>query len=86
MRAWQQGGVGLPHYSVAQYAQGQKISLDSLRPGDLVFFGSDKSDYQSIYHVGLYIGGGDMIEAPYTGESVRISSIWRDSLFGAARP
>jgi cell wall-associated NlpC family hydrolase len=86
MRAWQQGGVGLPHYSVAQYEQGQKVSLDSLRPGDLVFFGSDKSDYQSIYHVGLYIGGGEMIEAPYTGENVRISSIWRDSLFGAARP
>jgi cell wall-associated NlpC family hydrolase len=85
-RAWQQGGVGLPHYSVAQYEQSQKIGLGDLRPGDLVFFGSDSSDYHSIYHVALYIGGGDMIEAPFTGENVRISSIWRDSLFGAARP
>jgi cell wall-associated NlpC family hydrolase len=86
MRAWQQGGVGLPHFAAAQYAQSEKIGLGDLRPGDLVFFASDKADYQSIYHVGLYIGGGDMIEAPFTGENVRISSIWRSSLFGAARP
>jgi cell wall-associated NlpC family hydrolase len=85
MRAWQQGGVSLPHYSVAQYAQSQPVALSDIRRGDLVFFASD-SDYHSIYHVGLYIGGGQMIEAPYTGENVRISSIWRSSLFGAARP
>jgi peptidoglycan DL-endopeptidase CwlO len=85
-RAWQQGGVGLPHYSVAQYEQSEKISLGDLRPGDLVFFGSDRTDYHSIYHVALYIGSGEMIEAPFTGENVRISTIWRSSLFGAARP
>ena len=85
MRAWQQGGVSLPHYSVAQYQQGEKVPLTDLRRGDLVFFASS-ADYRSIYHVGLYIGDGLMIEAPYTGENVRISSIWRSSLFGAARP
>ena len=85
MRAWQQGGVSLPHYSVAQYQQGEKVPLTDLRRGDLVFFASS-GDYRSIYHVGLYIGDGLMIEAPYTGENVRISSIWRSSLFGAARP
>jgi cell wall-associated NlpC family hydrolase len=85
MRAWQQGGVSLPHYSVEQYAQSQPVALSDVRRGDLVFFASG-SDYRSIYHVGLYIGGGQMIEAPYTGENVRISSIWRSSLFGAARP
>ena len=86
MRAWQQGGVSLPHYSVAQYEQSAKVSLTDLRVGDLVFFASDPGDHRTIYHVGLYIGGGQMIEAPYTGENVRISSIWRSSLFGAARP
>jgi cell wall-associated NlpC family hydrolase len=85
MRAWQAAGVYLPHYSVAQYQQGEKVGLGELRRGDLVFFASS-SDYRSIYHVGLYIGDGQMIEAPYTGENVRISSIWRSSLFGAARP
>ncbi len=86
MRAWQRGGVSLPHYSVAQYEQGRKVAIADLRRGDLVFFGSDPGNPGSIYHVGLYIGGGQMIEAPYTGENVRISSIYRDSLFGAARP
>ena len=62
------------------------MSLSNLRPGDLVFFGSDKNNHNSIYHVALYIGSGNMIEAPYTGANVRISSIWRSSLFGAARP
>jgi cell wall-associated NlpC family hydrolase len=86
MRAWQQGGMGLPHYSVAQYEQGQKVALADLRAGDLVFFASDTDNFRSIYHVGLYVGDGQMIEAPYTGENVRVSSIWRSSLFGAARP
>ena len=85
MRAWAQGGVSLPHFSVAQYEQSAKVAITDVRPGDLVFFSSG-SDYRSIYHVGLYIGDGQMIEAPYTGEDVRISSIWRSSLFGAARP
>jgi cell wall-associated NlpC family hydrolase len=86
MRAWQRGGVSLPHYSIAQYEQARKVAISDLRPGDLVFFGSEPGNPSSIYHVGLFIGGGQMIEAPYTGENVRISSIWRDSLFGAARP
>lgn len=86
MVAWQAGGVSMPHYAAAQYAQGLKVSRDQLRPGDLVFFGTNPSDYQSIYHVGIYIGGGQMIEAPYTGSVVRISSIDRPSLFGFARP
>jgi cell wall-associated NlpC family hydrolase len=86
MVAWQAGGVSMPHYAAAQYAQGLKVSRDQLRPGDLVFFGTNPNDYQSIYHVGIYIGGGQMIEAPYTGSVVRISSIDRPSLFGFARP
>ncbi|MCY7373879.1 MAG: NlpC/P60 family protein [Spirochaetaceae bacterium] len=86
MRAWEQGGIGLPHYSVAQYERSEKIPVTELRRGDLVFYASDPGNYRSIYHVALYIGDGQMIEAPYTGENVRMSSIWRGSLFGAARP
>ena len=85
MRAWQRGGLSLPHYSVAQYEQSRKVPIADLRRGDLVFFGSDPGNSGSIYHVGLYIGGGNMIEAPYTGAQVRISSIWRSSLYGATR-
>jgi len=86
MRAWEAGGVNLGHYTVAQYQQTQKIDVGSLRPGDLVFFASDMSNYQTIYHVGLYIGNGNMIAAPHTGANVRISSIWQSGLFGGGRP
>ena len=86
MMSWRAGGVGLPHWSVAQYAQGKKIPLGQLRPGDLVFFATDLTEYRSIHQVGLYIGGGQMIEAPYTGANVRISTIARGSLYGAVRP
>lgn len=86
MMGWREGGVGLAHWSVAQYAAGKKISLGQLRPGDLVFFSTDLSEYRAIVHVAMYIGGGQMIEAPYTGANVRISSINRKSLFGAVRP
>ncbi len=86
MRAWQAGGVSLPHWSVAQYSQSLKVPTSQARPGDLVFFGSDPTDAGSIYHVALYIGDGQMIEAPYTGANVRISSVNRASFFGFARP
>jgi cell wall-associated NlpC family hydrolase len=86
MRAWQQAGVPFSHWSVAQYAQGRKISLSNLRPGDLVFFSTDLAEYRAIVHVGLYIGEGKMIEAPYTGATIRVAPIQRASLFGAVRP
>ena len=74
-------GVSLPHYSGAQYESGQHVSRDNLEPGDLVFFGSP------IHHVGMYVGSGDFIEAPYTGVDVRITSLDRRSDFaGACRP
>jgi cell wall-associated NlpC family hydrolase len=75
MGAWQAGGRYLPHYSVAQYEQSTPISFSSLRAGDLVFWGSSSSP-SSIYHVALYIGGGEIIEAPRAGVPVRVSSIY----------
>jgi cell wall-associated NlpC family hydrolase len=73
MMAWAAGGVSLPHFSGAQYADTAHIPIADLEPGDLVFFGSD------IHHVGLYIGNGQMIDAPDTGSFVRVDSIfWSD--------
>ncbi|HEY5505903.1 MAG TPA: NlpC/P60 family protein, partial [Coriobacteriia bacterium] len=80
---WAYGHVGidLPHYSGAQINVGARVSKSNLEPGDLVFFGSP------IHHVGMYIGGGDFIEAPYTGVDVRISSLAdRGDYAGASRP
>jgi cell wall-associated NlpC family hydrolase len=80
---WAYGHVGidLPHYSGAQINVGARVSKSNLQPGDLVFFGSP------IHHVGMYIGGGDFIEAPYTGVDVRISTLAdRGDYAGACRP
>ena len=71
MWAWARGGRSLPHSSSAQFAATQRISLDQLQPGDLVFFNNP------ISHVGLYIGGGQMIHSPHTGDVVKISPITR---------
>ena len=63
MRAWQAGGISLPHYSAGQYDASTPITEADLRPGDLVFWGSSGSP-SSIYHVALYVGGGMIIHAP----------------------
>jgi cell wall-associated NlpC family hydrolase len=75
MGAWGAGGKYLPHYSVAQYQQSTPISASSLRPGDLVFWGSSSSS-SSIFHVALYIGGGQIIHAPRTGRPVSQESMY----------
>ena len=73
--AWGSAGVSLPHYSAAQYQAGTPISASSLRPGDLVFWGSSSSS-SSIHHVAMYIGGGQIIHAPRTGRPVSIDSMY----------
>ena len=55
-------------------------------PGDLVFFAYDVRAPSTIHHVGVYIGGGAMVEAPYTGARVRTASIGRRDYIGAVRP
>jgi len=78
--AWAHGGKSLPHSSRALYAMSRKIPVEQLQPGDLVFYNSP------ISHVGLYIGGGQMIHAPHTGDVVKISSIhYWSALVGGGR-
>jgi cell wall-associated NlpC family hydrolase len=73
MMAWRAGGKSLPHYSAAQYSASTPISRAALRPGDLVFWGS--STAIRIHHVALYLGGGQILHAPRTGQPVRMDSI-----------
>ena len=75
MGAWRAGGISLPHYAAAQYLQSTAISQSSLRPGDLVFWGSAGSP-SSIYHVALYVGNGMIIQAPRTGRDVEEVSMY----------
>jgi cell wall-associated NlpC family hydrolase len=61
-------GVSLPHSSYAMFGMGTSISIGDLQPGDLVFF-------TGASHMGIYIGGGQFIHAPHTGDVVKISSM-----------
>jgi cell wall-associated NlpC family hydrolase len=79
MWAWGKAGVSLPHYSGAQFNVGTHVSQSELRPGDLVFFG------HPIHHIGIYIGNGQMIHAPHTGDVVKISCAFRGDYVGAVR-
>jgi peptidoglycan DL-endopeptidase CwlO len=72
--AYKAAGVSLPHSSRMQSQMGQSVSRDQLQPGDLVFF------YSPVSHVGIYIGNGQMVHAPTSGDVVKVASI--DSMGG----
>jgi cell wall-associated NlpC family hydrolase len=72
-------GVRLPHNSAQLWGEGRYVSRRHLQPGDVVFFAG-------LSHVGIYIGNGQMVEAPFTGARVRISSAFRPDYAGATRP
>lgn len=78
--AWGRAGVGMPHQSGAQYGSFPHVSKDEAQPGDLVFY------YAPIGHVGIYIGGGQMIHAPQTGDVVKVSTVHWNKVVGVARP
>ena len=74
MYAWGQAGVSLPHNAAAQAADVQPISYGQLQPGDLVFYGSP------IYHVGIYVGGGNVVEANNPSTGVIEASVFWDGI------
>ncbi|WP_214318484.1 C40 family peptidase [Nonomuraea sediminis] len=86
MRAWEQAGVQLDHWTGTQWTSGPHVPLDQLRRGDLLFYGQVSSDPGTIHHVGIYVGRGLMVNAPQTGDVVRVASMWRRDLVGATRP
>ena len=67
---YQHFGISLPHSSSIQAGYGTAVSRADLQPGDLVFF------FSPIHHVGIYIGGGKMMDAAGTGKGVRIDYLW----------
>jgi cell wall-associated NlpC family hydrolase len=72
-------GIGLSHYTGSQWNEGTRVPADQLMPGDLVFFHSD------LHHMGMYIGNGQMIHAPQTGDVVKIAPLM-NAYAGAVRP
>ena len=68
MYVYQQVGVSLPHNAAAMFSYGSPVGYSDLQPGDLVFF-------SGLGHMGIYIGGGQFIHAPHTGDVVKISNM-----------
>ena len=80
MYVYAQLGIQLSHYTGDQWNEGVHVSQDQLMPGDLVFF-------DNLGHEGMYIGGGQFIHAPHTGDVVKISSMseaWYASTYDGA--
>ena len=69
MYVFAQVGVYLPHHAASQFSYGTPVSREQLAPGDLVFF-------NGLGHAGIYIGGGQFVHAPHTGDVVKISSLY----------
>jgi peptidoglycan DL-endopeptidase RipA len=86
MYAWAQ--AGLAHYAATQYLQGSRHpNVASLMPGDLVFWSSNGT-VGGIHHVAIYLGGGNVVQAPQSGDVVRVTPLAQVSsgYFGATRP
>jgi cell wall-associated NlpC family hydrolase len=87
MVAWARAGVQLAHWTGYQWESGPHVPLNQLQRGDLLFYATDTSDPTTIHHVAIYIGGGMMVNAPYTGAFVRIDGMYSPGgLIGAVRP
>jgi peptidoglycan DL-endopeptidase CwlO len=80
MYVYAQLGISLPHYAAAQFGFGTPLTRDQLQPGDLVFF-------DGLDHVGIWIGGGQFVDAPHTGSFVKIETFggWYATHYVGAR-
>jgi cell wall-associated NlpC family hydrolase len=80
MWAYQHVGISLEHFTGDQWNEGEHVSRSQLQPGDLVFFFAD------ISHVGMYVGNGEMVDAPSAGQDVQVQQIFWQDYVGAVRP
>ncbi|THV28083.1 C40 family peptidase [Glycomyces paridis] len=85
--AYAYAGVTLPRVAADQYnaTRDKPVDTEKLLPGDLLYWWDDPGDWESVYHTGMYLGDGKMVQAPRTGDVVKISSIWFTNFAGAHR-
>ncbi|MFD8480219.1 NlpC/P60 family protein [Kitasatospora sp. NPDC059673] len=79
-QAWLHAGKAIPRTSQEQWAQLKHVPLNQIRPGDLVVY------YGGATHIGMYIGGGLIVQAPRTGDVVKVSQVGAMPILGAVRP
>jgi cell wall-associated NlpC family hydrolase len=83
--AYARAGISIPRNSRAQYASLPKVGSDELQPGDLVFWGTPATP-GGITHVALYLGNGSVVQAPQSGDVIKVSGMWWRNYVGAVRP
>jgi cell wall-associated NlpC family hydrolase len=85
--AYAYAGVSVPRVAADQYnaTRDKPVDVEKLLPGDLLYWWDDPGNWQSVYHTGMYLGDGKMIQAPRSGDVVKISSIWFENFAGAHR-
>lgn len=81
-----QAGLVLPRLASDQYFASTPVPTDQMQVGDLLVYAYDTSDAETIHHITMYIGNGQMVHAPHTGDVVRIAPVYYEGLYGVGRP
>jgi peptidoglycan DL-endopeptidase RipA len=84
--AYAQAGILISRNSRAQFTSLPRVPVADLQPGDLVFWATDPADPNTIHHVALYLGHERVLQAPESGDIVKVSDMWWTGYAGAARP
>ena len=87
MGDYQSVGVNLNRTSRDQYKQVLKVSYDDMRPGDLIFWSTDPNNPDAVYHVAIWAGNGQIMEAPQPLAPLRMIKMrWANTMPYAGRP
>lgn len=79
LRAYQAAGINLPRIAAQQFTAGALLPVRAAQPGDLMFLAYNPSDPSTIHHVFMYLGGNQVVEAPYQGQPVHVRAMaWND--------
>ena len=84
--AYAQAGITIPRNSSAQYKALPKVSRSDLQRGDLVFWATNTANPSTIHHVAIYLGDGQILEAPQSGSVIRVTAMRWSGFIGGARP
>jgi cell wall-associated NlpC family hydrolase len=81
MTSYLHAGLSIPRTAAEQYAgAGKHVPLNDAQQGDLLFYASDVTKPSTVYHVAMYVGGGQLLDSPQTGENVQTDPLWTTDL------
>jgi cell wall-associated NlpC family hydrolase len=84
--AYLQAGLVLPRLASDQYRASTPVPFDQMQPGDLIVYAYDVHDESTIHHIAMYVGNGQMVHAPHTGDVVKVVPVYTEGIIGTVRP